>query len=100
MWIDSHCHLDAPEFDVDRDAVVALDLAQGDARDVVAPGAGGLAAPSGIAWGPDGLLVVGSRGNRAVLRFDPESGRTAAPLLTALPDHPEFVRWLSPPAGR
>ena len=84
----------------DRDAVVALDLEQGDARDVVAPGAGGLAAPSGIAWGPDGLLVVGSRGNRAVLRFDPESGRTAAPLLTALPDHPEFVRWLSPPAGR
>ena len=23
MWIDSHCHLDAPEFDVDRDEVVA-----------------------------------------------------------------------------
>ncbi len=23
MWIDSHCHLDAPEFDVDRDAVRA-----------------------------------------------------------------------------
>lgn len=23
MWIDSHCHLDAPEFDADRDAIVA-----------------------------------------------------------------------------
>ena len=23
MWIDSHCHLDAPEFDADRDTVVA-----------------------------------------------------------------------------
>ena len=23
MWIDSHCHLDAPEFDADRDGVVA-----------------------------------------------------------------------------
>ena len=23
MWIDSHCHLDAPDFDADRDEVVA-----------------------------------------------------------------------------
>ncbi len=29
MWIDSHCHLDAPEFDVDRDAVVAAARAAG-----------------------------------------------------------------------
>lgn len=29
MWIDTHCHLDAPEFDVDRDAVVARARCQG-----------------------------------------------------------------------
>ena len=29
MWIDSHCHLDSPEFDVDRDVVVAQSRAAG-----------------------------------------------------------------------
>ena len=29
MWIDSHCHLDAPEFDADRDEVVAQSRAEG-----------------------------------------------------------------------
>jgi TatD DNase family protein len=29
MWIDSHCHLDAPEFDADRDEVVARARAAG-----------------------------------------------------------------------
>ncbi len=29
MWIDSHCHLDAAEFDADRDAVVAAACAAG-----------------------------------------------------------------------
>ena len=29
MWIDSHCHLDSPEFDADRDEVVAQSRAAG-----------------------------------------------------------------------
>lgn len=36
MWIDSHCHLDAPEFDPDRDAVVAAARAVG-VRTMVIP---------------------------------------------------------------
>jgi TatD DNase family protein len=38
VWIDSHCHLDSPEFDVDRDEVVALSRAAGVEAIVNLPG--------------------------------------------------------------
>jgi TatD DNase family protein len=45
MWIDSHCHLDAPEFDADRDAVHARARAAGVARLVLPAVAVAHAAP-------------------------------------------------------
>ena len=35
VWIDTHCHLDAPEFDPDRDSVRAQARAQGVAHCVI-----------------------------------------------------------------
>ncbi len=40
----------------------------------VAPGAGGLSYPAGLAFGPDGHLYVSSAGNDRILRYDGASG--------------------------
>ena len=39
MWIDTHCHLDAPEFDADREAVIAR-AAAGGVTQIVLPAVG------------------------------------------------------------
>jgi TatD DNase family protein len=51
-WIDSHCHLDAPEFDADRDAVI---------RRAGAAGVGMLVLPAVAVAGFDGLVALAHR---------------------------------------
>lgn len=81
----------------DAHAVFALDPEGGGVSTFVAPGAGGLRQPGGLALGPDGLLYVASRGSRQILRFDPATGKPVGkPFLDDLPDAPEFVRLASP----
>jgi DNA-binding beta-propeller fold protein YncE len=78
----------------DRDTVIALDLATGAARDLLDRGKHGLDAPSGLAWGPDGLLHVASRTGRSILRFDAATGGYEGALVSDLPDDPEFIAWV------
>jgi hypothetical protein len=77
----------------DADAVLAIDTKSGKVRTLVAPGAGGLDAPAGMAFGPDGKLYVASRQGKQILRFDAATGHPdSAPFIADLEDSPEFVR--------
>jgi streptogramin lyase len=81
----------------DGNAIFAIDTASGAVAPLVAPGAGGLRAPSGLALGPDGKLYVASRERKQVLRFDAATGAPdPAPFLTDLPDSPEFIHLIPP----
>jgi len=56
------------------------------------PGAGGLRAPAGMAFGPDGRLYISSRETKQILRFDASTGKPDSdPFIDDLEDFPEFI---------
>jgi DNA-binding beta-propeller fold protein YncE len=76
----------------DGNAILTIDTKSAEITTLVAPGAGGLRAPAGMAFGPDGKLYVASRESKQILRYDPESGEPdASPFIDGLEDFPEFI---------
>ena len=76
----------------DGNAVFAIDPETGATTTLVEPGAGGLRAPAGMAFGPDGMLYLGSRETKQILRFDANTGKPdATPFIDGLQDFPEFI---------
>lgn len=76
----------------DASAILAIDTGSGKASTLVAPGAGGLDAPAGMAFGADGMLYVASREGKQILRFDAHTGRLApGPFIATFEDCPEFI---------
>ena len=76
----------------DGNAIFAIDPETGAATTLVELGAGGLRAPAGMAFAPDGRLYVSSRETRQILRFDATTGKPdATPFIDGLEDLPEFI---------
>lgn len=76
----------------DGHAVFAIDPATGDVSTLIEPGGGGLQAPAGLAFGPDGRLYVCSRETKQILGFDAETGAPdSKPFIDGLEDYPEFI---------
>ena len=76
----------------DHGAVFEIDTEGGGVRPLIAPGAGGLRGPGGMAIGADGRLYVCSRESKQVLRFGLDAGTPdPAPFIDGLSDYPEFI---------
>ncbi|MDI5932997.1 TatD family hydrolase [Halomonas kalidii] len=88
MLIDAHCHLDFPDFDADREAVIARARAEGVARFVVP-------ATTRARWGE--VLALGRRDDVDVCLglhpyfMDEHAAGDVEALGQALGDHPEAV---------
>jgi DNA-binding beta-propeller fold protein YncE len=75
-----------------NESVVKCDLRTERISPFIAPRAGGLKNPSGLAFGDDGYLYVASRSSRQILRYRLENGAPARrPFIDNLQDEPQFI---------
>ena len=80
-----------------NESVVKCDLHSEQVAAFIHPKAGGLNNPSGLAFGDDGYIHMGSRGSRQVLRFRLDDGRPDQhPFIDRLDDEPQFIAPVSP----
>jgi DNA-binding beta-propeller fold protein YncE len=75
-----------------NDSILRHDIQQNSTSVFVAPKAGGLNGPAGIAFGDDGFLYVASRNSKDILRYGSFDGRPRGkPFIKDLADNPEFL---------
>lgn len=91
MWIDTHCHLDAPEFDADRDAVVARARSAGVTRLVLpAVGLADFERVRALAHAHDAVYALGIHPMAVARAAETDLDRLGA-ALTAWRDDPRLV---------
>ncbi len=79
-----------------NESVVRCDLLTGKVSPFIAPKAGGLRNPAGLAIGPDGFFYVASRGSHQILRYRLDDGLPAPrPFIDNLEDEPEFLELIT-----